>query len=443
MCRSEQSQVIVVVDPMSTGATVAAEAASRGYAVIAVWDKEISEDAKLHVPKCVHSFEYHAEVQEKATLQETAAAVRAASSGFELLACIVGAEVGVALADALSLELGLRSNGICAARRDKKVQQELVRDAGLRSVRQAGGKTWSDVKAFVESESMPVVVKPTESAGSDGVKLCSSVKEAEEHFHLLMNSQRQFGSQDASVLCQEFLKGKEYVVDHVSRDGEHKTVQIWVYDKRPANGSAFVYYGMLPVPAESEIGRQLIPYVRGVLDALGIRNGPSHGEVMMTATGPCLVEMNCRAHGGDGSWAPLAKALTGGYCQVDASLDAFTDADAFKSLPEQPPSPFLASGQVVMLVSHVEGEISGVPGFERIRQMESFVSMESLCKVGCVVVPTVDLFSSPGSVILMHHDPEVVQRDIAEIRQMEECCTTFDFTAHEILCRPRALSWAK
>ena len=38
----------------------------------------------------------------------------------------------------------------------------------------------------------------------------------------------------------------------------------------------------------------LIPYVQGVLDALQIKNGPTHGEVMMTADGPCLVEMNCR-----------------------------------------------------------------------------------------------------------------------------------------------------
>ena len=45
--------------------------------------------------------------------------------------------------------------------------------------------------------------------------------------------------------------GKEYVVDHVSVDGEHKTMTIWVYDKRPVNGAAFVYHGVLPVPSDS------------------------------------------------------------------------------------------------------------------------------------------------------------------------------------------------
>ena len=45
----------------------------------------------------------------------------------------------------------------------------------------------------------------------------------------------------------------------------------------------------------------------------------------MTADGPCLVEMNCRARGGDGNWRSLAKALTGGYSQVEAAVDAFLD----------------------------------------------------------------------------------------------------------------------
>ena len=100
---------------------------------------------------------------------------------------------------------------------------------------------------------------------------------------------------------------------------------VWVYDKRPANGSAFVYYGCVPVPIDSPEAQIIVPYVRQVLDALGLKNGPSHGEVILTKDGPCLVEMNCRARGGDGNWRSLAKALTGGYSQVEAAVDAYLD----------------------------------------------------------------------------------------------------------------------
>ena len=34
-----------------------------------------------------------------------------------------------------------------------------------------------------------------------------------------------------------------------------------------------------------------------MLDALGIRFGPAHTEVMLTATGPVLVESGARMHG--------------------------------------------------------------------------------------------------------------------------------------------------
>jgi biotin carboxylase len=110
-------------------------------------------------------------------------------------------------------------------RRDKKLQQELVKAAGLRSVRQAGGKTLAEVEHFLRTEPFPVVVKPVESAGSEGVKLCHTHEEAAHHFDLLMHSQRKVGNRDGSaVLCQEFLQGKEYVVDTVSRDGVHKVL---------------------------------------------------------------------------------------------------------------------------------------------------------------------------------------------------------------------------
>ncbi len=154
---------------------------------------------------------------------------------YTIVGCIAGGEAGVDMADAFSEHLGVLSNGAkgdFANRRDKKVQQELVRRAGLRAVRQACGSKFDDVEEFLKSESYPVVLKPTDSAGSDGVKLCHTFEEAKKHFHYLLTVEAVNGGYNEQVLCQEFLKGKEYVVDHVSRNGVHKTMMVWVYDKR-------------------------------------------------------------------------------------------------------------------------------------------------------------------------------------------------------------------
>lgn len=410
---------VAVVDPITTGAVLAAEFAQRGCQVVAVWSSELSEDLKQdHLPEAANKFQYYAEVTEQDSLDRTAAAVRAASNDLQLVACVVGAETGVRLADALSQELVLETNGTDTNRRDKSVQQQCVKAAGLRAVRECCGTEWSAVEAFVDGEPLPVVVKPVESAGSEGVKLCKTKDEAREHFELLMGSQLKLGNCGA-VLVQEYLRGIEYVVDHVSLDGIHKTVMVWVYDKRPCNGADFVYFGMVPVASDSAIAQQLITYTRGVLDSIGFKNGPSHGEVMMTDEGPCLVEMNSRSHGGDGGWVPLARSLTGGYSQVDATIDACIDKDAFQQLPGVPPSPFKAYGQEVMLVCMRAGTIVGMSGFEKIRRMESFDRFFTDLDIGSKVELTVDLFTTLGSVFLMHEDAEVMAADLETIRKLE------------------------
>ena len=440
-----EDKVVVMVDPYSTACLIAKEIMKRGYSVIALWTTGFSEDMKKHIPKSAGSVSYHAQIdQNGATIAETAALCRNAckrgnnKSNLIIVAAIAGGEAGVDCADALSEYMELRTNGTTIPnRRDKKIQQELVRDTGLRSVRQAGGAQLSDVEAFLHSEPYPIVLKPIESAGSDGVKLCSDIDEAREHFNVLMKSQMVNGGACPAVLCQEFLRGKEYVVDHVSRDGVHKTCMVWVYDKRPANGSAFVYFGCVPVDSESEVAKIVIPYVRGVLDAIGFKNGPSHGEVMMTEDGPCLVEMNCRAHGGDGNWRPLCRGLTGGYSQVEASVDSILDKAAFDRLPDKPPSPFKASGQEVILVSFSRGTVKSSPGYDVIKSLPSFVCLETGINPGSEIDYTIDLFTGIGSVILMHNDSKVLERDIDFIRYMEQNNGLFVYeTKLENLKRP-------
>merc|ERR1712226_400170 len=161
----------------------------------------------------------------------------------------------------------------------------------------------------------------------------------------------------------------------------------------------------------------------------------------MTADGPCLVEMNCRAHGGDGNWMSLARALTGGYSQVDAGVGTFVDQAAFQSLPDIPPTPFHAAGQEVMLVSFTEGTVKAMPGYEVIKNLASFVCLETGIRIGTKIDYTTDLFTNVGSAILMHTDPAQVKKDVEIIRQLERDCALFELEMHaETLGRPRTES---
>lgn len=415
-------EVIVIVDPYSTGTVLANEAMKRGFNVIALWTGGISDELKKHKPlSCSNMRDFFASIDEMTDITSTMEAIYKLAGSLRVVACIAGGETGVSLADQLSEQMKVRTNGTKLSKRcDKKFQQEIIRKHGLRSIRQAGGANFPEVEEFLKNEPYPVVLKPNEAGGSEGVKLCNSFAEAKEHFNALMNSQLKVGAACPSVLCQEFLSGKEYVVDHVSRDGVHKTTMMWVYDKRPMNGSAFVYFGTLPIDSASPEARILIPYVRGILDAMEIANGPSHAKVMMTPDGPCLVEMNVRTHGGDGNWVPLAAALTGGYTQVDLTVDSYLDKQKFNTIPDVYPSPFRAAGQELYLVSRGRGKVKSTPGFDLIKEMPSFVYLETGVVPGGSVDFTTDLFTALGSVILMHKDQAVLDEDIRKIREMEE-----------------------
>ena len=449
---------IVVTDPISTGALMVAEMQERGVAVIAAWSDSCGGAMRSHVPLMASGIEYTAIVEEAA--RDAAAVAREVKAlvkerRLRLVACVAGAETGVRFQDALADALELRGNGVAtsAQRRDKHAQQEAVRRAGMRAVRQALCTSWEDVSAFLDAErdaaagsvggdanACDIVLKPVESAGSDGVKRVRSRDEAKAHFEDLFGVENQCGCVNESVLAQEFLSGAEYVIDHVSRDGTHTTAGVWTYDKRIVNGvsAPIVYFGQRMVDPTSPLARELVAYARGVLDAIGLLEGPSHGEVIMTASGPCLVEMNCRAHGANGTWLPTARASIGRGTQVALAVDALlrghavaagsaaAEATEAAAAAREPKSDdflaqpgFLRAARMVFLVSHFAGRIAATPGYDAIHALPSFAEDELHLRVGDDLARSVDVCSIAGMVSLAHDDAAQVERDYEAIRALE------------------------
>lgn len=213
-------------------------------------------------------------------------------------------------------------------------------------MKQATCTTIEQVHAFLdtltrEGDVLKCVVKPVQSAGTDDVFLCNSVAEAEKAFHKIYNNMNGIGLLNTSVLVQEFLLGKEYVVDKVSLNGVHKIVAIWAYDKRAVNGANFVYFGMRLMPSNTPMAKAMIAYADTVLTALDINNGPSHMEIMLHTTynkqtgepifDPCLVEVGARCQGGEGTWLKIAKECIG-FTSVDIALDVYLEGKLWAAI---------------------------------------------------------------------------------------------------------------
>jgi len=112
--------------------------------------------------------------------------------------------------------------------------------------------------------------------------------------------------------------------------------------------------------------------------------------------------------------------------------------------PPQRPTKKAAKNECILMVDPVstggniavEAASRGYPlvaVYDKIKAMDSFVSLETSIESGTRVDRTIDIFTSAGSLILMHHDAETLEKDIATIRKMETDCELFEFEPASIL----------
>ena len=153
---------------------------------------------------------------------------------------------------------------------------------------------------------------------SDGVYLCCTLEEVSRALSALLGKPKYGGGVNEAVLVQEFADGEEYAVDTVARDGDIKVVALWRYHKLPANGAPFVYQCSELISVAGEEERAVCDYCLSVLQAQGLRWGPTHTEIKHSNRGPLLIEINARWHAQD--FPALVRACIG-YDAVSSTLD--------------------------------------------------------------------------------------------------------------------------
>jgi hypothetical protein len=148
--RQRELPIVVMVDPYSTACVVAQELQKRGYLIVALWTIGFAEEMKTHIPKSCGKMEYFGQIdQQPNSHSDTLSELLQVADGRTIYGCVAGGEAGVDYADVFSEYLEkeriksgtsndkILSNGTSIPnRRDKYIQQELCKQAGLRSVRQ-------------------------------------------------------------------------------------------------------------------------------------------------------------------------------------------------------------------------------------------------------------------------------------------------------------------
>ena len=319
-------RAVAIVDPYDAGTMLAPAFAERGVATVMV-------GSTAGVPESEAVSFDPAEFARLLPWADDGDTLVAALRALGVGQVIAGSERGVELADQLAEALRLPGNGtqLSAARRDKLAMIGTAAAHGIRTPRQFASDSLDALLAWIDREcGWPVVLKPRRAKGSEGVRLCATRDEAARAFAAIHGTTDRLGSANATVLAQQFLSGREYVIDTVSHDGRHRLAALWAYGK-PAPG--FDSVGLLAtkqlLPAEGPLAEMLFGFAVRVLDALEIRHGAGHCEVIVDAAGPALVEIGARLHGGPPAHL-LCRAATG-TSQLDLLVAACVVPEHFRT----------------------------------------------------------------------------------------------------------------
>lgn len=150
----------------------------------------------------------------------------------------------------------------------------------------------NDLETVIDKITFPCVSKPTDNSGSRGVILIHNRDELEKAIDYSSQNGRSGG-----VIVEQYLQGKEVSVEVVVTDGNAYILN--VTDKLTTGTPHFVEMGHTqPSQLKKNDLEKIHDLACRAVKAVGIKNGPAHVEIMLTETGPKMIELGARM-GGD------------------------------------------------------------------------------------------------------------------------------------------------
>ena len=161
-----------------------------------------------------------------------------------------------------------------------------------------------ELKECVSNFAGKFITKPADNSGSRGIFLVNDKSQAEEAFLY-----SKANSRNGDVVVEEYMEGPEVSVETLTVDGKCNVIQIT--DKLTTGAPHFVEMGHnQPSQLSEDIKEKIKEVAIAANKAIGITNGPSHTEIIVTSEGPKIVELGARL-GGDCITTHLVPLSTG------------------------------------------------------------------------------------------------------------------------------------
>jgi biotin carboxylase len=222
----------------------------------------------------------------------------------------INAVVGVddhttVVAAVISAALGLPHNPVTAvaAARNKHRMRELLHEQGLPVPRFALFSVDDAPAAIAEKIAFPCVVKPISLSASCGVIRANDRDEFVVAFHrvaalLEKLGEETLGEGTGKILVEDFVPGREVALEGLLTNGELRVLAL--FDKPDALDGPFFEETIYVTPSRlpAAVQREVASCAARAAQALGLGEGPVHGELRVSDRGVWVIEIAARSIGG-------------------------------------------------------------------------------------------------------------------------------------------------
>jgi len=253
----------------------------------------------------------------------------------------------------------------------KMRQRERFAEAGVPQPRSRVCRDLAEATAAVAELGYPCVLKAPDRQGQKGLALVRAPEELPAAVELALAAAR-----TPVCLVEEAVPGREVTVVAFSSAG--RFVPLVVTDRVLADPPAFGVALAHVWRSEHEV-EGAVAAARSAAEALGVEDGPTYTQVLLSPDGPRVGELAARLGGGHDAELCLAA--------VGVDLNGLALAVA---LGEQP-GPFeprpQVGGAVTRFLVAPEGRLEDVQGLDEVRALEGIVAVRSYREPGFVFGP--------------------------------------------------------
>ena len=215
----------------------------------------------------------------------------------------------------VSSALGLPGNSETAAKcaRNKYFMRETLMKAGLPHPRFEYVDSLESLQRAAKRIGYPFIFKPIGATLSKGIFKISSQNETVPCYQSMIELSNptydaSFNYYHKNYIAEAFMFGKEFSVEGVASSG--KLHFLGVTEKWTDNPYFIETQHVFPAQISTDLKTELLKSAAEALQAIGWQYGGFHVEIMLTQTGPYIVEINGRL-GGDYITTHLTLASTG------------------------------------------------------------------------------------------------------------------------------------